>query len=131
MGACAITAVAATTWLKENDNNLGVVDIHSFIKSIAILCWAVATWWIPLIVLLEGWRYLKKGSPLQYTVGFWSMVFPLGMYAVCTFQLQALVQLSFLSKIATVFYYVALLAWVFTFIAQGLFLVRQQKNARE
>jgi tellurite resistance protein TehA-like permease len=44
------------------------------------------------------------------------LVFPLGMYAVCTFEMVRAMSLDFLLPIAHVFAYAALLAWGATFV---------------
>ena len=59
------------------------------------------------------WRY--SNIPFKYDPLFWGAVFPLGMYAVCTFEMVRAMNLDFLLPIAHVFVYLALLAWAATF----------------
>ena len=56
-----------------------------FLKGFTIFFWATGTWWIPMLVILVVWRHLY--IPLKYDPLYWGTVFPLGMYAVCTFEM--------------------------------------------
>jgi tellurite resistance protein TehA-like permease len=51
------------------------------------LLWAFATWLIPSFVLAGAWRHFIHRVPMTYSAGLWSMVFPLGMYAVASMYL--------------------------------------------
>jgi tellurite resistance protein TehA-like permease len=54
------------------------------VKGFTLFFWATATWWIPLLLLLEGWRHLWRHVPLRYETDDWGIVFPAGMYTVAT-----------------------------------------------
>ena len=84
----------------------------------------MASWWLILLIMIMGWFYLYKRFPLHYQAQFWGLVFPLGMYTACSFTLGQGTSLPFLENLARGFIYVALLAWLVTFVG---FLLRLGK----
>lgn len=115
MGAMAISTLAGSI-LIENAADASLLEtLSAFLKGFTIFFWATGTWWIPMLVILGAWRHLYRKYPLKYDPSYWGTVFPLGMYATCTFEMAHAMNLDFLLPIAGVFVYVALLAWATTF----------------
>jgi tellurite resistance protein TehA-like permease len=63
-------------------------------------------------------------SPHGYDPGLWSVVFPLGMYVAATHDYATEAHLSFLDAIPHAVFWVALLAWVLTFVGMWVQLLR-------
>lgn len=116
MGAMAITTLAGTTLISVPGQWPFFRQVVPFLVGLTLLFWAGATWWIPLLILLETWRHLLRHVRVVYSAEYWSAVFPVGMYAACTFELAALIQLNVLLTAATWFAYVAAALWIATFI---------------
>jgi tellurite resistance protein TehA-like permease len=113
MGAMAISTLAGSLLIENAGDAWFLETLVPFLKGFTIFFWATGTWWIPMLVILVVWRH--RYIPLKYDPLYWGTVFPLGMYAVCTFEMVRAMDLDFLLPIANVFVYVALLAWAATF----------------
>jgi tellurite resistance protein TehA-like permease len=117
MGAAAITANAGSTLILTES---GIYFLHSmrpFIDGVTLIMWAWATWWIPLLLLFGIWKHGICRVPLTYTPMFWSLVFPLGMYALASLRLSLAADFPPLSAISHAMVWVALAAWATTVIA--------------
>lgn len=104
MGALAITTLAAAELL---------LDRGALGSAIALATWSAASAAIPFLVVSE-----LKTRRWRYEMARWSSVFPLGMYAVASRVLGSADGLAGLRTIGTVFFWIALAAWLVT--AAGL-----------
>jgi tellurite resistance protein TehA-like permease len=120
MGALAITTLAGSRLILSASDEELIGELLPFLKGFTVFFWSTGTWWIPLLLILGGWRHLYEKVPLKYDPQYWGMVFPLGMYTASTFQLAHAIHQPFLMAIPQVFVYVALFAWTTTFIAMLL-----------
>ncbi len=81
MGALAITVLAGARIVEMADAPMVAVT-RDLIAGLAVVFWAVATWLIPVLVAAGWWRHVRRRVPLRYEATLWSIIFPLGMYAV-------------------------------------------------
>ncbi len=117
MGAMAISTLAGALLIGSAPGDPLLRQLTPFLKGLTLLFWATGSWWIPLLLILGVWRYLIKRFPFEYDPLYWGMVFPIGMYTVCTDELASVMNLPFLRPIPDSFMYLSLFAWVATFLA--------------
>lgn len=116
MGAVAISTLAGALIVEHALLSPIVSDILPFAKGFVLFFWAIASWWIPMLVVLGVWRYLIAGVPFIYDPLYWGGVFPLGMYSVCTFHLSRAIEVPFVMPLSKLFMLLAAAAWIATFI---------------
>lgn len=126
MGAVAISTLAGTLLVAASPHSPALQQILPFVRGLTLMWWATATWWIPMLVILGIWRHGVRKFPLRYDPLYWGVVFPLGMYTVCTARLSAAVDAPFLIEISRVFVYVALAAWAVVVLAMAAHVVRRR-----
>ncbi len=116
MGAVAISTLAGAGLIAQESNSAFLSSLHPFLVGFTLLFWATATWWIPMLIILGIWRHTYKRFPLSYHPSYWGLVFPLGMYTVCTTRLAKVAALEMLMPIPYIFLVLALIAWTATFM---------------
>ena len=102
-GALAIATLAAGRIA------LGGVDLPD---AVLLALWGAAMVWLPVLVVAEAIRP-RPG----YDIRRWATVFPLGMYAACSFVVATAVHADGLRRFAQAWTWVALLAWLAVLIA--------------
>lgn len=111
-GALAISALAAARI------TLGARGLHQWgpaagsFQMLTLALWAVSVAWLPVLILTETLRVR-----LGYDVRRWATVFPVGMYAACSFDAGHAAQVSGLNVFARVWVWLAFALWLLVFVA--------------
>jgi tellurite resistance protein TehA-like permease len=114
MGAMAISTLAGSLLIVNAAKAPYLHSLLPFLKGFTVFYWATGSWWIPLLVTLELWRHGIKRLPIRYDPLYWGVVFPLGMYSLCTIYMAQSMDLPFLLPLGHAFFYLALLVWALT-----------------
>jgi tellurite resistance protein TehA-like permease len=111
------------------DTHLTFLDsIRPFVDGMTLVMWAWGTWWIPLLVLFGFWKHVVRRASFSYTPLFWSLVFPLGMYALASLRLSLAAEFAPLRTVSAIMIWVALAAWAAT--AAGMTMELRRRTAR-
>ena len=131
MGAVAITTLAGARLIIAAPGWSLLNEVVPFLKGFTLFFWAAATWWIPLLLALGFWRHVYKRFPLKYDPQYWGMVFPFGMYTVCTFQLSHAINFPPLLIIPRYFLYLALAGWIAVSLGLVSTLIQTARDLRQ
>ena len=129
MGALAITVLAGARVVEMADAPM-VAATRGLIAGLTVVCWAFATWLIPVLVAAGWWRHAIRRIPLRYDPTLWSMVFPLGMYAAGGIYLGEADSLPLVRHIAGAELWVALVVATAVFVAMLVHLLRTATGSR-
>jgi len=116
MGALAITVLAGARIVEMADAPMVAVT-RDLVAGLSVMFWAFATWLIPVLLAAGWWRHRIRGIPLRYEASLWSVVFPLGMYAVAGIYLGEADRLPLVAAIGGAELWVALAACIAVMIA--------------
>lgn len=115
MGGAAIATLAGANLASIAGANPLAARLAHLIEATTMLFWAIATWWIPLLVTLLIWRHLVHRVRPSFRLEYWSMVFPLGMYTAATWALSRQSGVEFLAVIPRLGVWIALASWLMGF----------------
>jgi C4-dicarboxylate transporter/malic acid transport protein len=88
----------------------GVGEVAQGIGVIAgLLFWGLGVWWLLLALLITA-RYAKAGIP--FNLGWWGFTFPLGVFALATLKLAAVLHLAFFAWLGTGLVMLLVLMWL-------------------
>lgn len=113
MGATAISVRAAAGILAvgQSDPSPLLTEMRPFIVGFSVVLWSFGSWFIPMLVLFGLWRYFVRGYSWKYEPKLWSVVFPLGMYAVASVTLGRAIRFDFMPVLASVWVWIGITAW--------------------
>jgi tellurite resistance protein TehA-like permease len=112
MGATAITVLGAARILQLPAALPVVAATHDVVSGMAFVLWAFGTWFVPLLLTFVLWRHAIQQEPTPYDPTWWSMVFPLGMYAVASEGYGRTTGMGFMVDIGRVELWLGVAAWL-------------------
>lgn len=123
MGALAITVLAGARIVEMADAPMVEVT-RDLVAGLAVVFWAFATWLIPVLVAAGWWRHVRRRVPLRYEATLWSIIFPLGMYAVAGIYLGRADRLPLVEDVGRAELWVAFAACVLVLVAMSWHVLR-------
>ena len=110
--ALAISTLAAGRIMLAA-KSLGVLGgAHTMLKDGSLVLWALTIAWLPVLLAAEVLR-----PRLRYDVRRWSTVFPVGMYAACSFIVGSAASAAAITDFARVWVWVGVVVWLVVFVA--------------
>ena len=110
-GALAISTLAAGR-LTDGARALAILgNGGGVLEGLAVGLWVLTMLWLPLLLVAELLR-----PRLSYDLRRWSTVFPVGMYAACSFVVGAAAHAGAITSFARVWAWVALAVWAVVFV---------------
>jgi tellurite resistance protein TehA-like permease len=109
-GALAISALACARIFQADDAQGWLTRLHGFLAVATLVLWCLAMLWLGPLIAAEA-----LSPRLSYDVARWATVFPLGMYAACSFALGRVTGITGFSVFARVWTWLAVAVSVFVF----------------
>jgi len=116
MGAMAIAVVAGSDIVAMASTPM-VDATRALISGTIAVFWSFCLWLIPMLVGAGVWRHVVHRVPWTYVPTFWSIVFPIGMFAVASINLGKVDKLPLVEGIGTVVLVIAVIVWAIVFVA--------------
>ena len=121
-GALAISTLAAGRIALGAHSLDQLSSVAGALKTVAVVLWALTIAWLPVLLTAELLR-----PRLGYDVRRWSTVFPVGMYAACSFVVGAAAHAPAIADFGRVWVWAGVGVWLVVFSAmlrRGLQLAR-------
>jgi tellurite resistance protein TehA-like permease len=137
MGAAAITTLAGALLGPRLGDIPAWEPSAPVVIGVTFLAWATASWWIPLLLAVDVWRFVTGDvdgrppawvlavpwwrlgfgrRPHAYAPAAWGRVFPMGMSTACTLNLAGVDTFSLLAVVPAYWGWFALFVWALTFV---------------
>jgi voltage-gated anion channel len=121
-GALAISTLAAGRITLSAHSLHQLTGLAEALKVASVVLWALTIAWLPVLLLAEALR-----PRLTYDVRRWSTVFPVGMYAACSFVVGAAAHASGIHDFARVWIWAGVAVWLVVLagmVRRGVLLAR-------
>ena len=129
MGAMAITVVGGSQIVSlPPESSPMVTATQGLIAGVGVIMWSFASALIPALLAIGYWRHIVHRIPLHYSTAQWSMVFPLGMYAVAGIQLGEADSLPLTASVGADWVWVGVLAWSLTLATMLISVSKGRRN---
>ncbi len=110
-GALAISALASGRLTMAVSAVGGPGQLGPLLRGVSLGVWVAAMAWLPALLLAEALR-----PRLGYDLRRWATVFPVGMYAACSFIVGQAAGISPLEDFAQVWVWAGVLVWVLVLV---------------
>lgn len=125
IGAAALTALTSAILYRHISVTGGpFTDFLSFLKGITLFFWSIGLWWLPFLVILAIRKQAYSNDGLMFTVGYWEVVFSLGLYSYSTIHMIGLFQGQYLAIASLCFSLACIILWCFSSIFSLVHLVQ-------
>ncbi len=114
MGAMAIAVVAGSN-IVDMESTPMVDATRTLIAGTVVVFWCFCVWLIPMLIGAGFWRHIINKIPLHYVPTMWSIVFPVGMFAVASINLGRIDKLPIVEVVGDVALVVACFVWLAVF----------------
>jgi Voltage-dependent anion channel len=126
-GALAISTLAAGRITLAAHSLHELSGLAGTLKTISVVLWVLTIAWLPVLLVAEVLR-----PRLGYDVRRWSTVFPVSMYAACSFVVGAAAHAPAITDFARVWVWAGVAVWLIVFAAmlrRGLRMLRGDQPA--
>ncbi|MFD8073382.1 tellurite resistance/C4-dicarboxylate transporter family protein [Streptomyces sp. NPDC059718] len=127
MGAAAIAVLAAVRLMALPAGS--TMLSRPLLVGSSVVLWSFSSWLIPLLLALGVWRHAVRRIPLRYDLGWWNLVFPVGMYAVTTHELGRATGTSWMTSMGRWEVWIAAAFWAVVFAAMVAAKLRPRRPA--